>query len=357
MPEMDGFAVAEQLRANRAFDGATIMMLSSTDQQADVVRCRSVGIQAYLTKPVVPSVLFNAIVEVLGSGHGTVAAAPAGPPTPARPAPGPGGGALPGAAPTTTTGRLRILLAEDNLINQKVAVGILEAVGHQVAVVHSGKEAVAALERQPFDVVLMDVQMPEMDGFQATAAIRAAQRGTGRHTPIIALTARAMKGDQERCLAAGMDDYVSKPVQPEDLLRALGRCVPASAEESDRACRVRDAAEDALDAAALLTRVKGNVKLLVEILRLCPAEFARLMDELETAVARQDARRIQFGAHALKSTLGSLSAAPAYATALRLEQMGQTGNLDRVEEAFRLLQEQVQRVQLAAAKVHSDLTA
>src|SRR5262249_202024 len=147
MPEMDGFAVAEQLRANRAFDGATIMMLSSTDQQADVVRCRSVGIQAYLTKPVVPSVLFNAIVEVLGSGHGAVAAAPGGPPTPARPTLGPGG-VLPGVASTTTTGRLRILLAEDNLINQKVAVGILEAVGHQVAVVPSGKEAVAALERQ-----------------------------------------------------------------------------------------------------------------------------------------------------------------------------------------------------------------
>ena len=120
---------------------------------------------------------------------------------------------------------------------------------------------------------------------------------------------------------------------------------------------MRDAAEDALDSAALLGRVKGNVKVLVEILRLCPTELARLLGELETGVARQDARRIHLGAHALKGALGSLSAAHAYEAALRLEHMGRTGNLDRVEEAFRLLQEQVQRVKLAAAKVHSDLTA
>ena len=123
-----------------------------------------------------------------------------------------------GSPPPPRTGKLRLLLAEDNVINQKVAVGMLEAAGHEITVVNNGQEAVAALEQQPVDAILMDVQMPEMDGLQATAMIREREKTTGRHTPIIALTAHAMKGDQERCLAAGMDDYVSKPIRPEELL-------------------------------------------------------------------------------------------------------------------------------------------
>src|SRR5262249_39837512 len=141
MPGMDGFAVAEKLRGNRAFDGATIMMLSSADQEADIDRCRSVGIHSHLTKPVVSSVLFNAIVEALDGRHrAAAAAAPAARPAPAQRHPGPEAGDILGAAATTPP--VRVLLAEDNLINQKVAVGILEAVGHQVAVVKNGREAV-----------------------------------------------------------------------------------------------------------------------------------------------------------------------------------------------------------------------
>jgi len=358
MPEMDGFAVAEMLRGNRAYDGATIMMLSSADQQADVVRCRSIGIQSYLTKPVVSSVLFNAIVHVLDKFHGSVkSGTPASPHSPARQLLEPRGDVTYDPAALATTDRLRILLAEDNLINQKVAVGLLEAAGHQVSVVNNGKEAVAALEKQPFDVVLMDVQMPELDGFQATAAIREGEKRTGRHTPIIALTARAMKGDHERCLAAGMDEYVSKPIQREELLRAIETSVSLPTKGNGPASGNPNIAEGTLDQVALLARVGGNVKLLVEILHLCPGEFVRMMDELEIAVSQKDTERIQLAAHTLKGSLGNLSAPHACEAALRLEDMARKGNLDRVEEAFRLVQEQVQRVKLAIAKVYRDLTA
>jgi len=129
-------------------------------------------------------------------------------------------------APLGSRARLRVLLAEDNPVNQKLTVRLLESHGHSVVVVENGREALAMLAQQSFDVVLMDVQMPEMDGFAATARIRQQEQGTGQHLPIIALTAHALKGDQERCLAAGMDDYISKPFQPEDFYEVLARAVP-----------------------------------------------------------------------------------------------------------------------------------
>ncbi len=253
MPEMDGFTVAERLRVNRAYDGATIMMLSSADNQADVARCRSIGIQSYLTKPVTASILFDAIVDVLHQSHGAIrSASTTGPHSPARELVEPSREVTAGASPPATTGKLRLLLAEDNIINQKVAVGMLEAAGHDITVVNNGKEAVAALEQQPFDGILMDVQMPEMDGFQATAVIREREKAMGRHTPIIALTAHAMKGDQERCLAAGMDDYVSKPIGPAELLRAIGNCIAMAAQDKSRASPEGSADKNTLDQAALL---------------------------------------------------------------------------------------------------------
>jgi two-component system, sensor histidine kinase and response regulator len=349
MPEMDGFAVAETLRGDRAYDGATIMMLSSADQQADIARCRSIGIQSYLTKPIVSSVLFEAIVEFLRRSH-AASNTPAAD-KPEAPARGPHS-----LAPPARTGRLRILLAEDHEINQKVAVGTLEAAGHEVAVVKNGKEALSALRKQSFDVILMDVQMPVMDGFQATAAIREDEKRSGRHMPIIALTARALKGDRERCLAAGMDDYVSKPIQPEHLLRAIGAWVGPAADGGDDLSAAKTD-ENPLNKAALLARVGGNMGVLAEILRMCPVELARLRKDLEIAVAHQDAQRIQQAAHTLKGTLGNLSAEDAYQAALHLEERARTGDLGLVEEAFARLEQQLQCVQLAVARLHSDLTA
>jgi CheY-like chemotaxis protein len=177
-------------------------MLTSASQSGDPARCRELGLAGHLTKPVSPWELHELICGVLGREAGQPAAVD-------------GAGEGLGEAPAGTT--RKILLAEDNPVNQVVAVRLLERRGHRVTVVPNGREAVTAVARESFDLVLMDVQMPEMDGLEATAAIRRAEAATGAHVPIIAMTAHAMKGDAERCHAAGMDGYIPKPIRPPDL--------------------------------------------------------------------------------------------------------------------------------------------
>jgi CheY-like chemotaxis protein len=214
MPEMDGFALAARIKEDATLTGSTILMLTSDDRPGDLARCRALGISAYLVKPIRQSELLDAIVTALGS------------PLPEERAPHAGPVSL--AAPGRGRRRLRVLLAEDNEVNQRLAVRLLEKRGHRVIVVGTGREAVTAHATEPFDLVLMDVQMPEMDGLEATAAIRAAERNGGTRVPIIAMTAHAMKGDRERCLLAGMDDYVAKPVQAAELFELIDRIVPAA---------------------------------------------------------------------------------------------------------------------------------
>ena len=203
MPEMDGFALIEQIRRVPELSAVAIMMLSSSSLPGDVIRCEELGIAAYLLKPVGQSDLRRAIAKALGARDHK------------------GGDALltrqsrqNASGPTVP---LRVLLAEDNPVNQLLAMRLLEKRGHHVIVAHNGSEALAALDRQSFDLVLMDLQMPEMDGFEATAAIREREKGGGFRLPVIALTAHAMKGDREKCLAAGMDGYLTKPIRTDEL--------------------------------------------------------------------------------------------------------------------------------------------
>ena len=207
MPGMDGFDLIDRVRKDPALKGLKIMILTSSDRIGDVDRCRGLGVQAYLTKPVKQSELLDAILLAQGS---RLAAGDA-PEIITRP------------VPVAAGPPLRILLAEDNPINQKVAVHILEKRGHTVRTAGNGNEVLDALDEEEFDVVLMDVQMPVLDGFEATARIRAREGRTRRHMPVIALTAHALKEDRKRCLEAGMDDYVSKPLNPEELFRTLDR--------------------------------------------------------------------------------------------------------------------------------------
>jgi PAS domain S-box-containing protein len=336
MPGMDGFEVARTLRGNRAFDGTTIMMLSSADQEADVARCRDLGIEVYLVKPVTASILFEAILQVLDKAQRAVIAA-----VPSKML----------VRPTGSTDRparsLHILLAEDNKINQQVAAGTLESAGHQVSVVGNGRDALAALFEQSFDLVLMDLQMPDMDGLQATRAIRAREAGTGRRTPIIALTAHAMQGDQDRCLAAGMDGYVTKPLKREELLAVIEKKALANplAAPSSRL------ATDSFDSAALLAQLGNNRSLFREILLLFPSECARLMAELEAAIADKKLERIQNAAHTLKGTLASLHASKAYEDALQLEKLACAGKSDSIDLAFANLRNQIEGVKAAVAEV------
>jgi two-component system, sensor histidine kinase and response regulator len=213
MPEMDGMTMVERIKQNPSFAGVTILMLSSGEEPETAARFRKGGVAGYLRKPIIREELWDALMmalsrpeekgdrtDLLSAGH-----------------------CLQHTAETRPTRRLRILLAEDNVVNQRLVVGLLEKRGHTVVVASTGREVLTILAQQPVDLALMDVQMPEMDGLEATAAIRAQERQRGGHLPIIALTAHAMKGDQERCLAGGMDDYVSKPIQAQELSAAMAR--------------------------------------------------------------------------------------------------------------------------------------
>ena len=207
MPRMDGFELIERIRQRPEVLTATIIMLTSACYRGDAERCRELGVSAYLLKPIRQSELREAVARVLGAREQT------------------------GAIPLITrdslgderdrSAPLRVLIAEDNAVNQRLVCRLLEKRGHQVVVAANGREALEAMEKQSFDIVLMDLQMPELDGFEATAALRAREAGHGTHLPVIALTAHAMKGDRERCLAAGMDGYLSKPIRPQELDKLL----------------------------------------------------------------------------------------------------------------------------------------
>jgi CheY-like chemotaxis protein len=211
MPDMDGFTLVEQIRKRPEVSTATIMMLTSAGHRGDAARCQELGVSAYLLKPIRQSELREAVARVLGAREQE------------------------GAIPLVTRFSLQdarepdaflsVLIAEDNLVNQRLAVRLLEKRGHQVAVAATGIEALKALEKEKFDLVLMDVQMPEMDGLEATVAIRQKEKGSGLHQAIVALTAHAMKGDREKCLAAGMDGYLTKPIRPQELDHLLATYV------------------------------------------------------------------------------------------------------------------------------------
>jgi CheY-like chemotaxis protein len=202
MPDVDGASLAQQIRQNPDWQGMPVIILSSGARADDIRRCEEARVTAQLMKPVKQSELRNTIALALG-----LTAAPDEVPEPAQ--------------AEGTLRPLNILLAEDSLVNQRLAVGLLEKYGHSVTVANNGKEAITALASGHFDVVLMDVEMPEMDGYEATAVIRVQQRQSGTHVPIIAMTAHAMKGDREQCLEAGMDDYISKPIRIQQLLDKL----------------------------------------------------------------------------------------------------------------------------------------
>ena len=208
MPQMDGFALIERIRQTPELQAATIMMLTSAGHRGDVERCRKLGVAAYLLKPIRQAELREALARVLGARTQTPAVAPS----------------LSTANPKAG---LRILVAEDNSVNQRLAMRVLEKKGHRVVLADNGEEALAALARESFDVVFMDVQMPQMDGVAATAAIRKIERsrGDGRHQTVIALTAHAMQGDQQRCLAAGMDGFLAKPIGARQLEEVLQKYV------------------------------------------------------------------------------------------------------------------------------------
>ena len=331
MPRMDGFDVAEAITERRELRGSTVMMLSSAGQYGNVSRCHELGIASYLTKPVKSSDLLAAILSTL---HASGKVTPAG-----------GAAALddgPGR-------RLHILLAEDNRVNQRIAVALLEKRGHAVRIVENGRLALAALDEERFDAVLMDLQMPEMGGLEATRAIRARERTSGGRIAIIAMTARAMEGDREQCLAAGMDGYVAKPIRPGELIQAVEDAAGARSAPPPLVEAAAGDEAEVFDAAALLDLVGGDEALMREIVGLFLVEAPRLLSQIRVALTEGNASALQFAAHSLKGSVGSMAAVRSFGAALELETVARTGRVEDAAPAAATLEAEIVRLERALA--------
>jgi CheY-like chemotaxis protein len=320
MPTMDGFRLAEEIRREAQLAATQVIMVTSGGQRGDAARCRELEVSAYLTKPVRQVDLLEAIVNVLG----TTVRAPEKLPVVTR------------HSLREKRRGLRILVAEDNVVNQRLTEHLLRAGGHHVAVADNGREALELLEKQTFDLALVDVQMPEMDGFQLTAAIREKEKNTEAHLPIIAMTAYAMKGDRERCLEVGMDSYVAKPINSSQLFETIDsvQCAELKASASVQS----PVSQEILDESTLRARFSGEPELLREVVSLYLENCPNLVDGIRGAVERGDARALEWAAHKLKGTVANFAARAAYDAALRLEVMGRKGHLQQAAEALERLE-------------------
>jgi len=325
MPEMDGFALAARIKEDPLLAGATIMMLTSAGQRGDAARCRELGIAAYLTKPIKQSDLLGAISTALGKRSQKADRS-----------------VLVTRHSLREARRvLRILVAEDNVVNLTLAIRLLEKRGHTVVAANNGREAVAILEKSAFtgfDVVLMDVQMPEMDGFEATAAIREKEKAIGHRLPIIALTAHSMKGDRERCLAAGMDGYVSKPINVEELMEVIQGFGSAQS-DARPGVPLPSSPSEVSNGDLALNRLEGDRELLRELLDIFARDCPRMVAEIKKALGQGSPKALQAAAHSLRGALSNFGESPAWQAASKLEEMGLADTLNGAKELFAQLEE------------------
>ncbi|MBI3738152.1 MAG: response regulator, partial [Chloroflexi bacterium] len=349
MPGMDGEQVAQAIVSNQAYREAKIIILTSIGHRGDAARLEALGCSGYLLKPVKQHMLYEALVAVLGTKEEET--------------------------PKLITRHLlneqkraglRILLAEDNAINQKLAVVLLQKAGYSVHTVDNGKQAVEQVEQAPYNAILMDVQMPELDGFEATQQIRKMEEGQGRHIPIIAMTAHALKGDRERCLEAGMDDYVSKPLEPQFLLSVLERWIQP-AEETEPALTFdvpkgeskmdttsasnRD--EKPLDLDSALHRFENDRVFFTEMCGEFMTNLSVRLDELRASLKANDAGALGRLAHNLKGVSANFSAGPLSHLALELEMCGKAEDLSDAPVLLDKLEAEAQRLKefLAEEKI------
>jgi PAS domain S-box-containing protein len=354
MPQMDGFALASRIKARPEFSATKLILLTSAGQRGDAARCREIGMTGYLIKPVLQSDLMDALLTALAVPQSE------GQPAPVlvtrhsvREQP-----------PARSSVSLSILLAEDHPVNQALATRLLQKWGHQVKVVGNGREALAALAAESFDLLLTDIQMPEMDGLALAGAIRTQEQTTGRHLPIIVMTAHALKGDRERCLESGMDAYIAKPLQPAMLNKVIDEVMSSRTAGGSRpptapsdsppgdAAKVANPTPlaPAFDYDSALERVEGDHELLMNMLGLYLDSSVRLTTLIQETLRSQDARGLERAAHTVKGAVGTLSAQKAFDAALRLEHCAKVGDFGQAREAWSALE---QELQLLRASIES----
>jgi len=329
MPRMDGFGLVERIKERPELSTSTIMMLTSGGQRGDAARCGELGISAYLLKPVRQSELHEAITRVLRAKEQTGSTAMVTQDTLRK--------------DRDLSKRLHILLAEDNLVNQKLAIRLLEKRGHHVAVVSNGREAVSAMEKCSYDLVLMDVQMPEMDGLEATRLLREREKDAGSHQTVIAMTALVMKGDRERCITAGMDGYLSKPIRLQELDDLLENYAAADRDEP-AGIEPYSTPQDSVCTEELLERVDGDRDLIGELLGLLRDDYPGQVASMREAIAGRDCATLQKITHTLKGALGNLAATVAARIAGDLEADGKNGNMSHAEVKVDELEAEIDRV-------------
>jgi len=339
MPEVDGFTFAKRIRQDDALAETPIILLSSGDRPGDIARCNELDISTHLMKPASQSEVFEAVVHALQVVM----------PDELQPK-------LKTTPESIKLKPLQILLAEDSLVNQKLALGILERDHHTVTVADNGQLAVEAAKSNDFDVILMDVQMPEMDGFEATKLIRENEKLTGSHIPIIAMTAHAMKGDRERCLDAGMDDYVSKPIDRELLFKVVAERVSkshdntpsstetASADAANQISEDTDENSDVIDWDMARKRMPMGPEFVEKMARLLLTETDKLLAEIRAGFADDDATRVRRGAHTLKGSSDIFGAKYVVVAAKCVEASAAEGDLEQSLTGFATLEHETARM-------------
>ncbi|MGH9713455.1 MAG: response regulator [Candidatus Acidiferrales bacterium] len=343
MPLVDGFGLVEAIRENPVLAAIPILMISSSAQPSQRARSEELGIAAFLTKPVQPSELLDAVLNVRTAG--AIEDTASEPPVHAQHGEGE---------------RMKVLLTEDNAVNRILALKLLEKHGHTVVLAENGREALEALEREAVDLILMDVQMPVMDGLEAIAAIRKKEEGSGVHLPIVALTAHAMKGDRERCLAAGADEYLTKPIKTPELMAAIERFQGAKASKDPQ--RVLPGTPDAdspvssLDMADALERVEGDSELLEEISRIFAEECLKTMAALRRAVEASDTAAVGRLAHTLKGSASNVGARILAQTTAELESMARAGDLRGAQRQFKTVESEVSKLLVEMEKISRKVT-
>ncbi|HET7480961.1 MAG TPA: response regulator, partial [Rubrobacteraceae bacterium] len=352
MPEMDGLSLARRIKEDPGLSSIRLVLLTSIGRRGEGGAARQAGIEAYLTKPVRQQELYEALAAVMSeTGHSGEAERRLVTRHSIR--------------ERQAGSRARVLLAEDNLVNQKVAVRMLERLGYRVDVAGNGREALDAIRRNQYAAVLMDVQMPEMDGYEATAEIRWRERNEPgvRHLPVIAMTANAMQGDREKALAAGMDDYLPKPVKPDELRDVLDRWTGGQERDSQDG-EVFLGSHAAVDGAALDPSVlaglqelqeDGEPDLIAELSVLFVQDSTLRLGTLREAVESEDARVIRETAHTLKGSSGNIGAWRMSRLAAELQDAGEARDLSRAEELVVRLEEEFDRARLALDDLTGEL--